>query len=97
MMSRWSAALLVVGALALCPALALASPPDPLWIGGVYDAGDWDEAVLTSAFAEGIAVPDGAGDLRRPGIAVGAVEPGPPAWPASRAFSAFGSRAPPGA
>jgi len=94
---RWITAVLIVGALALCPALAQANPPDPLWIGGVYDAGDWDEAVLASAFADGVAAPDGAGDLLRPGIAVGAVDSGPPVWPASRAFSAFGGRAPPGA
>ena len=30
--------------LALVP-LAHASPPDPLWIAGIYDAGDFDEVV----------------------------------------------------
>lgn len=96
MTSRWITALLVAGAVALCPVLALASPPDPLWIGGVYDAGDWDEAVLASAFADGVPAPAGADDLWRPGVAVGGVESGPPVWPVSRAFSAFGGRAPPG-
>jgi len=31
--------------LALIPVLAAASPPDPAWIGGIYDAADGDEIV----------------------------------------------------
>jgi hypothetical protein len=49
------------------PALALASPTDPLWIGGVYDAGDWDAAVLASAFSDGVAGATGPKDSGRRG------------------------------
>ena len=35
----------VVVALILLPAIALASPPDPSWIAGMYDGGDGDEIV----------------------------------------------------
>lgn len=37
-------ALLVV--LATLVPLAQASPPDPVWIGGIYDAADGDDAIL---------------------------------------------------
>ena len=53
---RWSRLLLV--ALVLLPVatlapLAEASPPDPTWIGGLYDNGDHDDVILaiTSAAA----------------------------------------------
>lgn len=36
---------LVAMVLALIPVLAAASPPDPAWIGGIYDAADGDEIV----------------------------------------------------
>ena len=32
--------------------LAAASPPDPLWIGGIYDAADSDDAVLAATSLE---------------------------------------------
>ena len=63
MKSRRTLVLLVALALGVLPALALASPTDPLWIGGVYDAGDWDDAVLASAFNDGVAGPTGPKDL----------------------------------
>jgi hypothetical protein len=36
---------LVAMVLALIPFFAAASPPDPTWIGGIYDAADGDEIV----------------------------------------------------
>jgi hypothetical protein len=39
-------ALLLLVALALHPALAQASPPDPSWIPGIYDDADHDDVVL---------------------------------------------------
>src|SRR5215470_805389 len=36
----------VIVALILLPAIALASPPDPSWIAGMYDGGDGDEIVI---------------------------------------------------
>lgn len=49
--------LLVVALGALAP-LAFASPPDPLWIGGVFDGGDSDDVVVAATSTEAIA--DGA-------------------------------------
>jgi len=40
---RWTAGLLVVALLALCP-VAYASPLDPTWIVGFWDDGDYDRA-----------------------------------------------------
>jgi hypothetical protein len=54
--ARLVAALLVVALSGLAP-LALASPPDPLWIGGLFDGGDSDDAVVAATSAE--AVSDG--------------------------------------
>ena len=43
---------LVAGLSALAP-LALASPPDPIWIGGLFDAGDSDDVIVAATSAEG--------------------------------------------
>lgn len=43
---RWLSALLLLAALALHPALAHATPPDPAWIPGIYDGADHDDVVL---------------------------------------------------
>src|SRR5262245_50986003 len=37
--------------------LAHAMPPDPLWIAGVYDAGDLDQIVVVVANASGVVNP----------------------------------------
>ena len=58
MMSTWSTrhaalgSLVLVAVLAVLLPLAYASPPDPSWIGGLYDDDDGDDALLaiTSAF-----------------------------------------------
>ena len=38
---------------AVLPALAYASPPDPSWIRGIYDDGDFDNVVVMIASATG--------------------------------------------
>ncbi len=38
--------LLIVVALILIPLIALASPPDPSWIAGIYDGADGDDIVI---------------------------------------------------
>ena len=43
--------------LALVP-LANASPPDPLWLGGVYDGADYDDVVLAAGALESLAAED---------------------------------------
>ena len=35
-------------------ALAAASPTDPTWIGGIYDNGDYDDAILALLAIEGL-------------------------------------------
>lgn len=97
MKSRRTAVVLVALALGVVPALALASPTDPLWIGGVYDAGDWDDVVSASAFTDGVAGAIWPKDLGRPWIAAGAIQPGWRGLPACFALPAFDGRAPPGA
>jgi hypothetical protein len=37
--------------------LAHASPPDPLWISGIYDGGDFDEVVSTLIGADTVGPP----------------------------------------
>src|SRR5262245_38454203 len=37
--------------LALVP-LAQASPPDPMWLAGIYDAGDFDDLILAATSLE---------------------------------------------
>jgi hypothetical protein len=45
--------IVLVIALVLVAPVAHASPPDPLWIAGVYDAADIDDAVLAVTAMEG--------------------------------------------
>ena len=97
MKSRRTVVVMVVLALGLLPALAHASPTDPLWIGGVYDAGDWDDAVLASAFTDGVATATGPKDLWRSQSAVGTVHRGRLGLFTAFALPAFDGRAPPGA
>ena len=44
---------LVLASIAALPAMAHASPPDPIWIGGLYDDGDQDELIALAAWATG--------------------------------------------
>jgi hypothetical protein len=97
MKSRRSVILLVALALGVFPALALASPTDPRWVGGVYDGGDWDDAVLASAFSAGVASAIGSKGLWTWWIATGTVHLGWSALPTCFALPAFDGRAPPAA
>ena len=44
---------LVLASIAVLPAMAHASPPDPSWIVGVYDDGDQDDLIALAAWATG--------------------------------------------
>jgi hypothetical protein len=46
------AIVLLLALISLAP-LALASPPDPIWIQGVFDAGDGDDAIIAATCTEG--------------------------------------------
>jgi hypothetical protein len=52
---RCPVVLLVVGAIASLALLAYASPPDPGWIAGFWDNGDYDDVVLLVTSAVGTA------------------------------------------
>ena len=52
MRPRRLVALLLLTALTALTALAHASPPDPIWIAGVYDGADLDDAVVAAASLE---------------------------------------------
>jgi hypothetical protein len=86
--------LLLLGLIAVAP-LALASPPDPLWIGGVFDADDGDDAVVAATSADGAT--DGAtlGAIKAPWPVLGAVPPSGPIGLARSALPVFHGRAPP--
>ena len=49
--------LTLVFALVFLVPLAHASPPDPIWISGSYDADDRDDAVLAASSLDGRAMP----------------------------------------
>ena len=96
MKSRRAVVVLVALALGIFPGLAPASLTDPLWIGGVYDAGDWDD-VLASAFTDGVAGATWPTDLWRSSIVVGTVQSGWPGLPTCFALPAVDGRFPPAA
>ena len=86
-------ALLIVVVPAITP-LAYASPPDPLWIAGIYDGADFDEAVVVVAASAGLveAVVLFAGP---PEIPAGTLGAHIPLLSKAPQFSAFSIRAPP--
>ena len=52
---RRSVLLLVVGAMLSLGVLANASPPDPGWISGLWDNGDYDDIILLVTSGVGVA------------------------------------------
>ncbi len=52
MKRRLPLVLILLSGLAVLAPLAYASPPDPAWIGGVYDDDDFDDVVLAATSAE---------------------------------------------
>jgi hypothetical protein len=90
-------AALLLAVLAVLTPLALASPPDPLWVGGLFDAADSDDVVVAVTSTDGVT--DGAAPrvatVSLP--ALGAVPPSNPTDPAGGAPPAFQGRAPPAA
>ena len=78
---------------ALVP-LAYASPPDPSWIGGLYDDADYDDVILL-VLATADAVPTGVPTLAPAWHALGVVARAPAASPAVGAHAPHATRAPP--
>jgi len=71
-----SLALLVVAAMMSLAVLAHASPPDPDWIGGFWDNGDYDDVVLLVTSGLG-AADSHSTDEARPVVLVGALVSAP--------------------
>lgn len=46
MRRRLSLAVILLSALVVLAPLAYSSPPDPAWIAGIYDDGDFDDVIL---------------------------------------------------
>jgi len=81
-------------ALVLLVPLAQASPPDPLWLSGIYDAADFDDAVVTLVSACGLVgaviVAERPGDSLTEPVSLPVVDAGTAALP-----STLSTRAPP--
>jgi len=92
--SRVPALLLLVGLIGL-PALAQASPPDPTWIGGLFDAADFDDVVLAATSGDGAADGASAGTVETPTPSLRAMPPAGPTGLARVALRASRGRAPP--
>ena len=64
-------------AIAGLPVLGYASPPDPVWIPGIYDGADYDDVVVLVAFASGTVSGAPIGALQPIFQAIGTVLPFP--------------------
>lgn len=86
--------LLLVALSALAP-LALASPPDPIWIGGLFDGGDADDVIVAATSSEGAT--DGAvlPAAKAVLLVVGSVPSAVAISSGNSAASVFQGRAPP--
>ena len=88
-------ALLLLAALAIHPALAQASPPDPSWIPGIYDDADFDDVVVLVASGYPAAAP-AVVEAPVPDLApIAKLTPGRDATPPALAGFPLRSRAPP--
>jgi hypothetical protein len=88
----WSMALLA--ALVAVVPLAHASPTDPLWIAGIYDAADADDLVVAATSLESSVESDLFGVLRVSIVAAGPLTAGPAILGAT--LRSVQARAPPG-
>jgi hypothetical protein len=79
----------------LLPALAQASPPDPLWIGGVFDSDDSDDAVVAAASTDCLSDAAPLAAVEALWLVLGAVPHAASPSPARPVLSRFHGRAPP--
>lgn len=66
MLLRRFVALLLVGVLLSLGAMAHASPPDPDWLGGLWDNGDYDDIILLVTSGVGVTDSHSTDDDARP-------------------------------
>ncbi len=96
MSPRRSVAVLTVGVLISLAVLAHASPPDPDWLGGLWDNGDYDDIILLVTSGVGAADSHSAVDDTRPVVIVSPlVAPPDGNRLAARPLFASPTRAPP--
>jgi hypothetical protein len=92
---RFTPVLLLLNCLLLVGPLAASSPPDPLWIPGIYDVNDFDDVVEALAFMEGKSERHALWSVRPLLIARGSSVMFPAAIPSRIDASALKPRAPP--
>lgn len=86
---------LLIGALLSLSALAHASPPDPDWLGGLWDNGDYDDIILLVTSGVGIADSHSTDDTRPVFAASPFIAPPDRAPLLARPLFASPTRAPP--
>src|SRR5260370_20963022 len=68
---RSSLLLVLVGVLVSVTPLAYTSPPDPSWIAGIYDGGDFDDVVVFIVSAAALGEPVVSANARPVPIVIG--------------------------
>src|SRR5262245_11283467 len=92
----WRRFVLIVGVILVAlPLLAHASPPDPLWIRGLYDGADFDDVVVSVVAAAGLAGCTLPILVKPVVIVAGMLPPNDPASASAGLSPAFSIRAPP--
>src|SRR3989442_2571606 len=87
--------LLLIGALASAGPLAYASPPDPAWIAGFWDDGDYDDVVLLATSGVSIADPRPSYEPESVAVVIAVLSLPVESPPPARALSSWQTRAPP--
>ena len=86
---------LLIGLLLALAPMAMASPPDPSWLGGLWDNADFDDVVLLVTGTAGVVEQDVVGPARTTVVVVSRVVPSAVAPLRISPFAAVPSRAPP--
>jgi hypothetical protein len=95
MSRRAPLAVLLLGVLLALPAIAHATPTDPVWISGLYDDSDFDDVVLfviAAVSAVDSALVDQAGPVV---VCLGLIAPRKPRSAQGRPLAPLSTRAPP--
>jgi hypothetical protein len=88
-------ALLIITAVVVLTPLAYATPPDPSWIRGLYDGGDFDDVVVFVTSGVGAIEPFPLDDVHSLGIAIAHILQGENQSPPAPVVSSNPPRAPP--
>src|SRR5439155_26820372 len=87
--------LLLIGALASAGPLAYASPPDPAWIAGFWNDGDYDDGVLLVTSGVGIEDPGPSYEPGSVAVVIAVLSLPVASRPPARARSWWQTRPPP--